>query len=112
MNDSRLDPLVNSKPSASIELIEDGRLRVSGELSFKTVPALISSSQVFFKKNNDIDIDLADVSRADSAGVALLIEWRRQAQKQNKSVCFSNIPSQMLAIARLSGVNELLSLKS
>jgi phospholipid transport system transporter-binding protein len=110
MNDSRLDPLVNSKPSASIELIEDGRLRVSGELSFKTVPALISSSQVFFKKNNDID--LADVSRADSAGVALLIEWRRQAQKQNKSVCFSNIPSQMLAIARLSGVNELLSLKS
>ena len=48
----------------------------------------------------------------DSAGVALLIEWQRQAQKHNKSVCFINIPSQMLAIARLSGVDDLLSLKT
>ncbi len=112
MNDSRLDPLVNSKPSASIELIEDGRLRVSGELSFKTVPALVANNKDFLSNGNSIDIDLSDVSRADSAGVALLIEWQRQAQKQNKSICFINIPSQMLAIVHLSGVDDLLSLKN
>ncbi len=118
MNEARLEPSagkepsVNKEPSASIGLSEDGRLQVAGELSFKSVPALVSRSREFFKKGSDLDIDLANVSRADSAGVALLIEWQRQAQKQNKSVCFFNIPSQMLAIARLSGVDELLSLKS
>jgi len=99
------------KPSVSVEHGENS-LSLSGELSFKTVPALVASNKDFLKNGNSIDIDLAGVSRADSAGVALLIEWRRQAQKQNKSVCFINIPSQMLAIARLSGVDELLSLKS
>jgi phospholipid transport system transporter-binding protein len=95
-----------------IESSSDGRIRVSGELSFKTVPALVLESQDYFKNGNGLDVDLAGVSRADSAGVALLIEWQRQAQKQKKSISFYNIPSQMLAIARLSGVDELLSLKN
>jgi phospholipid transport system transporter-binding protein len=90
----------------------DSRLRVSGDLSFKNVPALVSKSQDYFKNNNSLNVDLAGVSRADSAGVALLVEWQRQAYKQKKSICFLNTPSQMLAIARLSGVDELLSLKS
>ena len=95
-----------------LKLSTDGRLCVSGELSFKTVPGLVASNKDFLSNGNSIDIDLSDVSRADSAGVALLIEWQRQAQKQNKSIYFTNIPSQMLAIVRLSGVDDLLSLKN
>jgi phospholipid transport system transporter-binding protein len=90
----------------------DNRLRVSGELNFNSVPTLVSISPDKFNNDNGLEVDLADVSRADSAGVALLIEWQRQAQKQKKSISFFNIPSQMLAIARLSGVDELLSLKN
>ncbi len=90
----------------------DNRLRVSGELNFKNVPTLVSISPDYFKNDNGLEVDLAGVSRADSAGVALLIEWQRQAQKQRKPISFFNIPSQMLAIARLSGVDELLSLKN
>ena len=103
---------LQKKPSANIELIGDNSLCLSGELSFKTVPALVANNKDFLSNGNSIDIDLSDVSRADSAGVALLIEWQRQAQKQNKSICFTNIPSQMLAIVRLSGVDDLLSLKN
>jgi phospholipid transport system transporter-binding protein len=95
---------------SQLELSADGRLRLTGELSFKTVPALVIESRSVFKNAEGLDVDLADVGRADSAGVALLIEWQRQAQKQNQSIRFFNIPSQMLAIARLSGVDELLSL--
>ena len=103
---------LQKEPSANIELVGDNSLRLSGELSFKTVPALVASNEDFLSNSNSIDIDLSDVSRTDSAGVALLIEWQRQAQKQNKSICFTNIPSQMLAIVRLSGVDDLLSLKN
>jgi phospholipid transport system transporter-binding protein len=100
------------KPSMSVELIGENSLRVSGDLSFKTVPEFVSSNKNLFSSANSIDVDLSNVSRADSAGVALLIEWQRQAQKQKKSICFINIPSQMLSIVRLSGVDDLLSLKN
>ena len=103
---------LQKEPRANIELIGGNTLRVSGELSFKTVPSLVDRNKDFLRDGNSIDIDLDDVNRADSAGVALLIEWQRQALKQNKSICFINIPSQMLAIVRLCGVDDLLSLKN
>jgi len=99
-------------PSMSVELIGENSLRVSGELSFKTVPAFVASNKNLFGSDDSIDVDLSNVSRADSAGVALLIEWQRQAQKQKKSIYFINTPPQMLAIVRLSGVDDLLSLKN
>lgn len=97
---------------AKFELTADNRLQVSGELSFINVPELVLMSQEYFKNSDGLDVDLAEVNRADSAGVALLIEWQRLAQKQKKSISFSNIPSQMMAIARLCGVDELLFLKN
>ena len=115
---AKVELIENIEPSANIGFLAnvgssaDKRLRVSGELSFKSVPELVANSRNFFKGSNSFDVDLVDVKRADSAGVALLIEWQRQTKQQNKSIDFYNIPSQMLAIARLSGVDELLSLKN
>jgi len=106
MSEQKLESL------AQFELSADNRLQVSGELNFKNVPELVLKSQEYFKNSVGLDVDLADVNRADSAGVALLIEWQRLAQKKNKSISFSNIPSQMMAIARLCGVDELLFLKN
>ena len=106
MSEKKLESL------AEFELTADNRLQVSGELSFKNVPELVLMSQKYFENSDGLDVDLADVNRADSAGVALLIEWQRLAQKQKKSINFFNIPSQMMAIARLCGVDELLFLKN
>ena len=105
MNNSNLQSL------AKLEVLTDGQLRLSGTVNFRTVPGLVVDSQNLFKNANGLEVDLADVNRADSAGVALLIEWTRRAQKVNEPIRFINIPSQMLAIARLSGVDEMLSLQ-
>jgi len=95
--------------SAQLQKVDDNRLRVSGELSMATVPALLAQNSLRDMRG-DIAVDLQDVERADSAGVALLIEWQRAARRQQQNICFQNIPSQMLSIARLSGVDELLAL--
>jgi len=95
---------------AVLKQADDGRLLLSGELSLVTVPVLLKQAQLQSDGEGEICIDLQDVQRADSAGVALLIEWRRMARKQQRNIRFQNTPSQMLAIARLSGVDELLSL--
>lgn len=94
---------------ASVKVADDGRLLVSGELSMATVPGLLHQAH-WQTGDAEIYIDLQGVERADSAGVALLVEWQRDASRQQRSISFQNIPSQMLAIARLSGVDELLAL--
>ena len=44
----------------------------------------------------------------DSAGVAQLIEWKRLALEQGRSLGIQNLPDQARAIARLCQVEDLL----
>ena len=92
-----------------LESKDDGRLHLTGELSMETVSGLLAQRQLFAGKD-ELTIDLQGVERADSAGVALLVWWQREVHQQQRIISFQNIPSQMLAIARVSGVDELLSL--
>lgn len=101
----------HGESSITINLSSDGRVCLVGELSFETVPGLSSAIHRLLNDNGDsLNVDLEGIHRTDSAGVALLIEWQRQALKQNRSIHIHNIPQQMLAIARLSGMEEILSL--
>lgn len=86
-------------------------IHVSGELSFATVNSVLSQSNDVFEPVADLKIDLAAVTRSDSAGVALLIDWMRSAKDKSKKIVFHNIPEQMLAIAGASGLDELLPLQ-
>lgn len=95
--------------SPQLEYADEGRLLVSGELSMATVPALLAQDH-WQITGNELHVDLQNVGRADSAGVALLVEWQRMARRQQCTISFHNIPSQLLSIARLCGVDELLAL--
>lgn len=89
---------------------EGGRFQISGELSFNTVNALLAESRstLFVNSATQLDIELGGVSRADSAGLALLIEWMRMARDHDKALCFHHLPEQLLAIARAGELEQLL----
>lgn len=97
---------------AELENTADGHVRVTGELSFNTAPDLaariVDMVQTEKRGKTKVIVDLGAVNRADSAGLALLIEWRRQAERQQCTLYFDNIPHQLQAIANVSGVTELL----
>lgn len=96
--------------AAQIQLT-DGILRVSGELNAKTVPQLLNDSARLFKQAGErISVDLAAVSRADSSGLALLIDWMRTARQNQQQLTFRRLPAQLLEMARVSGIEELLPL--
>jgi phospholipid transport system transporter-binding protein len=96
--------------SAAIRL-EGGILHVSGELTFATVtPLLRQSHPLFAQAGEHITVELGEVARADSAGLALLIEWMRQARAQGRSIHFSHLPEQLLAIANASDLDAILPL--
>ena len=85
-------------------------MAISGELTFASVPALWKRCCSSFSERTELEIDLSDIQRADSAGLALLVECVRQARQTGKSIRFFNIPSQMLAIARVSSLDQILPL--
>lgn len=85
-----------------------GGFELSGVLSFDTVPELWSENLASFSDYPELQIDLQGVSRSDSAGLALLIEWTRIARGQGRSIRFVNVPPQMLAIARVSSLDTVL----
>lgn len=86
----------------------EGQFRAVGELSFETVPALLQQSQPLFASCPQLQIDLSGVSRADSAGLALLIEWVRRARALDQEVSLLNMPEQMRDIVRVSGLDNVL----
>lgn len=81
--------------------------RFSGELSFVTVGYLLTEFSQRISQSPPKVIDLAEVTRTDSAGLALLIEILKQMKDQ--SIAFRHIPSQMLTLAQVSGVQEILT---
>jgi len=86
----------------------DGRFRVAGELSFRTAGAALARSRKLFRDYAVIELDLSGVRRADSAGLALLLEWVTWARHNAREIAFHHIPAQLMAIAEISEVDDML----
>jgi phospholipid transport system transporter-binding protein len=88
----------------------DDVYRIIGELNMNSVPGLFQDMNGIFMANGGSRIiDLADVTRSDSAGLALLLEWQRIATERNIKLSFRNVPEQMQAIIDVSGLEDLIS---
>jgi phospholipid transport system transporter-binding protein len=53
-------------------------------------------------------LDLSGVIEADSASVALLIDWMRKAKKKNKVLQFSSLPEKMKDIINVSNLEGIM----
>jgi phospholipid transport system transporter-binding protein len=106
--------MASNNSAAQLQAQSDGLFLLSGELSFSSVPGMLSESQRLLAGHSDsisaLTIDLQGVGRSDSAGIALLVEWARNAHSKNIEITFINMPAQMLALARLSGLEAVLGL--
>ena len=97
---------------ADARLVEnaDGIWLLQGELGFMSVPSVLHHAGVNMLGKEQITVDLKGVDRADSAGLALLVEWLRESEIAGNRIEFVNVPAQLLSIARVCGLEEILSL--
>lgn len=88
-----------------------GCVTVSAPLTFETAQRVCEAGVACFTSDGSptIVVDCATVPNADSAGLAVLIEWRRWAHRQQRHLKFINLPAQISAIAHLSEVSEVLA---
>lgn len=86
-----------------------GRFELSGEVGFRDAGRLLAEGDAAFASLPSVEVDLARVTRADSAGLALLIEWALAARDAGRSLRYGNVPPAVVSLAGISDVEELLS---
>lgn len=90
---------------------EDGRLVVRGRLTIATVPALFETGLQHLA-SEDLLVDFSQVEAVDSAAVSMLLGWLRAAQRSQRALRVTGLPDDLLSLAHLYGVAELLPKQS
>lgn len=87
-----------------------GIVRIDGDLTVETVPQLYREGRRLITQSGaGLSMDLGGVARADSGGLALLVDWLALAAQEGRSLRYINLPATLQALARLSEVTELLT---
>jgi phospholipid transport system transporter-binding protein len=84
-----------------------GHFIVDGDLTFSAIDKKTVSSFAFLTVTKQITIDLGGVGNADSAGLALMVEWIKFTRSKRVQLRFRNIPEQLLNLAKLSGLDKM-----
>lgn len=95
---------------ACVKRDDSGVARVEGDLDFVSVVPLVKLPDWLFAETKDPVIDLAGVEHANSAGLALLLEWMAAARRDGRGLRFVNLPDSLRRLAALSHLDALLGI--
>jgi phospholipid transport system transporter-binding protein len=95
--------------SFEIAAAADGRSHVRGALTFATARRALEEGLQKFRDcgARACEVDLSGISASDSAGLTVLLDWLAHAKREGRSLRYTGLPDGLLAIARISGVEEL-----
>jgi phospholipid transport system transporter-binding protein len=86
---------------------EGPRMIVSGPVTLANAAALLEEGRRHLADGVQT-VDLGEVSEMDSALLALLLTWLRDARQRERPLAFAHLPESLRTIARLYGVDRLL----
>jgi phospholipid transport system transporter-binding protein len=84
------------------------RWEVAGSMTMDSVATLLEASQPLVTPQAGV-VDLARVEHVDSAGVALLLAWKRRAAAEGKPLQFTHVPASLTSLAQLYDVEDMLT---
>lgn len=80
---------------------------LSGAITLANVAGVLEEGRRYLEQGVRT-VDLGEVTEMDSALLALLLAWLRDARSRKQEIAFANLPESLRTIARLYGVDELL----
>jgi phospholipid transport system transporter-binding protein len=83
------------------------RVEVSGAMTLDTARTLLDQGVQQLRDGAQV-FDLASVQELDSSGLTVVFGWQRAAARLGKSVRIANPPRNLLSLAELYGVAQLL----
>jgi phospholipid transport system transporter-binding protein len=89
----------------------NGRLAADGPLTFATARAarLAGLEALKAAPAQRLEIDCAGVTAADSAGLAVLLDWLAAAKLSGHALKFTGLPKDLTTLARISELEQLLA---
>lgn len=88
--------------------VVDQRTVLDGELVFASVPAIWARLEPLLQAHSSLTLSLQGVTRADSAGLALLLEGLQRGRDLGKPLRFEQIPKALWDLAGLCNVADLI----
>lgn len=102
---------VSMSSRGGIRLQGEGSVQISGEMTFESTPDMYRELESRMQsKGSHLTIDLLNVDRADSSGLALLLEWQATANQHQRQLHITNAPENLLSLARLCEADTLLDI--
>jgi phospholipid transport system transporter-binding protein len=89
--------------------VAPGMLKAEGALTFATARAARATGiAALSAAAGPVEIDCGAVNSADSAGLAVLLDWLAGARGTGRNLRYVKLPQDLTALARISEVEELL----
>lgn len=95
-----------------IESLSGGTLCLLGVLDLRTGPVLREQGRglICAEKGATLVLDCSKVEKSSSVGLSLLLAFMRDARAAQRPVRITGMPADMLEIARVSGLLDILPL--
>jgi phospholipid transport system transporter-binding protein len=98
--------------ATSFEIVagSDGRAHVRGTLTFATARRARDEGLLKFRGcgAHSCEVDCSAITHSDSAGLTVLLDWLAVAKRDGRSLRYVNLPEGLVALAKISEVDELL----
>jgi phospholipid transport system transporter-binding protein len=86
---------------------EGRRMLLSGPITLENVVRVLQEGRQHIQEGVR-SVDLGEVTEMDSALLAMLLAWLRDARAHKRELTIANPPESLQTIARLYGVDQLL----
>lgn len=92
--------------NALIEAEGPGSFRLSGDITFDTVPSIVAQCG-HWDSLPQVNIDFSGVRTADSAALALILDWAACARRSGQTLRLTHVPARLAELARINGLTPI-----
>jgi ABC-type transporter Mla MlaB component len=92
---------------AGASFTPDQTWTVAGALTVDSAAHVLAASEAAPLPESGV-VSLSSLRAVDSAGVAVMLSWRRRADVEGRKLAFADVPPTLVALAELYGVEHLL----
>jgi phospholipid transport system transporter-binding protein len=100
----------SSADTFEITVDAEGHAHMRGPLTFATARSARAEGLERFQgcSARSCEVDCSGITKSDSAGLSVLLDWLALAKRDGRSLRYLNLPDNLLAFAKISEVDELL----
>ena len=85
----------------------DNHWKLNGDVVVGTAKSILTASEALSINSNTV-IDFEQLEDIDTTAVSLILEWKRRAIKENVTLKFINLPTNLISLVQLYGVEDLI----